>query len=116
MRSLVGFLNEFFSPDHGANKMSVVILNPHDPSKVLVELLSSQFFVEKVHYIKGSPNSSLDLAKAKDTTAHGIFMLSAEGGIHALTARNDMVTTLAVRSVKLSTPWTPIYCQVSIGT
>ncbi len=48
MRSIVAFLREYFNPDHGVNKKSVVILNPREPSPAMKELLSSQFFLEKV--------------------------------------------------------------------
>jgi hypothetical protein len=48
MRTIVAFLSEFFHPDHGANNKSVVILSPREPSAAMRELLSSQFFLEKV--------------------------------------------------------------------
>jgi hypothetical protein len=48
MRTIVAFLREYFNPDHGVNKKSVVILNPREPSLAMQELLSSQFFLEKV--------------------------------------------------------------------
>jgi hypothetical protein len=48
MRSLVNFLIEFFNPDHGSNRMSVVILDPSRPCPQLRELLQAQFFMERV--------------------------------------------------------------------
>jgi hypothetical protein len=49
MRTILAFLREYFNSKHGVNKKSVVILNPREPSLAMQELLSSQFFLEKVH-------------------------------------------------------------------
>ncbi len=66
----------------------------------------------QVKYIKGSPNSGDDLAKARDASADAVFVMSSELGSHALTVHSDMAATLAVRSIKMSVPWVPVYCQV----
>ena len=41
-------------------------------------------------------------------------MLSSELGHPALSEGFDMEAALACRSAKMSSPWTPVYCQVSV--
>ena len=67
----------------------------------------------QVTYIKGSPLNSADLVKARDSSADAVFVLSSELGHPALSEGFDMeAAALACRSVKMSSPWTPVYCQV----
>ena len=157
-------MREYFSPDHGVNKKSVVILNPREPSPAMQLLLSSQFFLEKVgadsrrrpgngvglglqssacnrpedrqpwppagyhllmdcamrrsmfaqvKYVKGTPLNADDLAKARDSTADAVFVMSGELGSPLLSEGFDMEAALAARSVKMTSPWTPVYCQVT---
>ena len=62
--------------------------------------------------MKGSPLSGLDLRRARDSSADAVFVMSTELGHPALSEGFDMEAALACRSVKMSSPWTPVYCQV----
>jgi hypothetical protein len=67
----------------------------------------------QVRYVKGSPLSGLDLSRARDSSADAVFVLSSDMGHPALSEGFDMEAALACRSAKMSSPWTPVYCQVS---
>lgn len=66
----------------------------------------------QIQYVKGSPLSGLDLRRARDSSADAVFVMSTELGHPALSEGFDMEAALACRSVKMSSPWTPVYCQV----
>ncbi|KAL1920771.1 uncharacterized protein VTP21DRAFT_11406 [Calcarisporiella thermophila] len=59
IQSLIYWLREFFSTDHGLSTVNtqVVILNSNEPSEELGLLLQDPAYCTRVHYVKGSATS-----------------------------------------------------------
>lgn len=66
---MIGFLSEFFHPDHGKANVKMVLLSPVEPSVDLKVLLRSVFYKQMVIYLNGSALNHDDLvnrAKVKE--------------------------------------------------
>jgi hypothetical protein len=50
----LGFLSEFFHPDHGKANVKMVLLSPAEPSVDLKMLLRGTFYKQMVIYLNGS--------------------------------------------------------------
>ena len=64
--SVAMFLREFYHADHGEQRTRVVILNPEEPGKDLVDVIEDPLYsgeVKYVQYVKGSVMSVNDLFK-----------------------------------------------------
>jgi hypothetical protein len=76
MKSVEGFLYEFFHMDHGFSNTDVCFLSHAKPDSSLEQLLLGSRFPKRVEYLQGTPRSERDLARAAASSAKAIFVLA----------------------------------------
>ncbi|PVU90239.1 hypothetical protein BB561_004957 [Smittium simulii] len=78
--SLVEFLREFFSQDHGQQIVNtkVVLMSENEPDSCVQALLNDPSYKTSVMFMLGSPVSPKSLRKAQIEKASSIFILSSK--------------------------------------
>jgi hypothetical protein len=105
------FLSQWYHPDHGDQKMRVVVLHPAEPDQSTKAALDDPKFDQRVQYVKGSPLSNQDLAKAAIYDSQAIFVMSVSQNQQD-TSICDAAALLTVRILKTTCPWVPIHLQL----
>ena len=125
--SLIEFLFEFYHKDHGltTSTTNAVILYPHEPDEDVVTILNDPMFSSKLHYLKGSSASFVDLKKAKVNQATACFILAtndpkftgneidSEGLMRCIAVRksNPSITIYAQCLVQENKPHFEVICN-----
>jgi hypothetical protein len=116
--SLKVALREFFSEDHGPSTAltKVVLLDTDEPDDKLKELLEGNLYAKRVQFVKGSPVSFSDLARAGCHTAKACFILNGSKYSGKTNQEEDANVIMRSLAVKRFDHRVPIYTQVALPT
>lgn len=113
--SVYSFLNEWYHPDHGDQKMRVVILDSKEPDATTRAALDDPRFDQRCQYVRGNPLSSSDLSKAAVYDARAAFIIAGTSKTQDVVMA-DAIALLTVRIIKATCPWLPVHLQLIAPT